>query len=482
MKIRLVLYVIGFLQVCIGLTMALPAWCAWYYDESALGAILWSMAISVVGGATLAALARSDDDIRVREGFAIVTFGWIAAAAFGSLPFMLSGSIPSFTDAFFETLSGFTTTGASILTDIEGQPLSILLWRSQTQWLGGMGIIVLSIAILPFLGVGGMQLFKAEVPGPTPDRLKPRISQTATLLWAVYLLLTILEILLLRLGGMSLFDSLNHAFTTMATGGFSTKNVSVGHYQSAYIQYVIALFMFLAGVNFSLHYRCLTGRGPATYFRDREWRFYVGVLAGATLVVFLVNWIHGAGAGEPNFRKSVFQVVSITTTTGYATADFDAWAPLNRMMLLALMFVGGCAGSTGGGMKMIRLLLLLKHGKTELKKLLHPKAVVVVKINRIRVRPEVMLNVLGFFSLYIALFLFFSFIMAGMGLDLITASSSVAATLGNIGPGLAGVGPMENFSAVPSVGKWMLSLCMLLGRLEVFTVIVLFMPEVWRKF
>ncbi len=482
MKIRLVLYVIGFLQVCIGLTMALPAWCAWYYDERALGAILWSMAISVVGGAVIAALARSDDDIRVREGFAIVTFGWIAAAAFGSLPFMLSGSIPSFTDAFFETLSGFTTTGASVLTDIEGQPLSILLWRSQTQWLGGMGIIVLSIAILPFLGVGGMQLFKAEVPGPTPDRLKPRISQTATLLWAVYLLLTTLEILLLRLGGMSLFDSLNHAFTTMATGGFSTKNVSVGHYQSAYIQYVIALFMFLAGVNFSLHYRCLTGRGPAAYFHDREWRFYVSILAGATLVVFLVNWIYGAGTSEQNFRDSVFQVVSITTTTGYATADFDAWAPLNRMMLLALMFVGGCAGSTGGGMKMIRLLLLLKHGKTELKKLLHPKAVVVVKINRIRVRPEVMLNVLGFFSLYIALFLFFSFVMAGLGLDVITASSSVAATLGNIGPGLAGVGPMENFSAVPSVGKWMLSLCMLLGRLEVFTVIVLFMPEVWRKF
>jgi trk system potassium uptake protein len=482
MKIRLVFYVVGFLQVCIGLTMALPAWCAWHYGESALEAILWSMAISIVGGAAIAALARSDDDIRVREGFAIVTFGWIAAAAFGSLPFMISGSIPSFTDAFFETLSGFTTTGASILTDIESQPLSLLMWRSQTQWLGGMGIIVLSIAILPFLGVGGMQLFKAEVPGPTPDRLKPRISQTATLLWAVYLLLTALEILLLHLGGMSLFDSVNHAFTTMATGGFSTKNLSVGHYQSAYIQYVIALFMFLAGVNFSLHYRCLTGRGPAAYFRDREWQFYVSILAGATAVVFLVNWMHGAGASEQNFRDSVFQVVSITTTTGYATADFDFWAPLNRMMLLALMFVGGCAGSTGGGMKVIRLLLLLKHGKTELKKLLHPRAIVVVKVNRIRVRPEVMLNVLGFFSLYIALFLFFSFAMAGLGLDVLTASSSVAATLGNIGPGLAGVGPMQNFSAIPAVGKWLLSLCMLLGRLEVFTVIVLFMPEVWRKF
>ncbi len=482
MKIRLVLYVVGFLMVCVGLTMVLPAWCAWYYGESALEAILWSMAISIVGGVAIAAISHNNDDIRIREGFAIVTFGWIAAAAFGSLPFLLSGSIPSFTDAFFETLSGFTTTGASILTDIEAQPLSLLMWRSQTQWLGGMGIIVLSIAILPFLGVGGMQLFKAEVPGPTPDRLKPRISQTATLLWAVYLLLTALEVLLLHLGGMNLFDSVNHAFTTMATGGFSTKNLSVGHYQSAYIHYVIALFMFLAGVNFSLHYRCLTGRGPAAYFRDSEWRFYVGILAGATLVVFLVNWMHGAGAGEQNFRDSVFQVVSITTTTGYATADFDTWAPLNRMMLLALMFVGGCAGSTGGGMKVIRLLLLLKHGKTELKKLLHPRAIVVVKLSRIRVRPEVMLNVLGFFSLYIALFLFFSFAMAGLGLDVLTASSSVAATLGNIGPGLAGVGPMENFSAIPAAGKWLLSLCMLLGRLEVFTVIVLFMPEVWRKF
>ncbi|MBW7995573.1 MAG: TrkH family potassium uptake protein [Candidatus Glassbacteria bacterium] len=482
MKIRLVLYVVGFLQVFIGLTMALPAWCAWYYGESTLGPILEAMAISVVGGAAIAWLARSDDDIRVREGFAIVTFGWIFAALFGSFPYLLSGSIPSFTDAFFETLSGFTTTGASILTDIESQPLSILIWRSQTQWLGGMGIIVLSIAILPFLGVGGMQLFKAEVPGPTPDRLKPRISQTATLLWAVYLLLTALEVLLLHLGGMNLFDSVNHAFTTMATGGFSTRNLSVGHYQSRYIQYVIVLFMFLAGANFSLHYRCLTGRGLKAYFRDREWQFYVSILGGATIVVFLVNWMHGSGASEQTFRDSMFQVVSITTTTGFSTADFDAWGPLNRMMLLALMFVGGCAGSTGGGMKVIRLLLLLKHGKTELKKLLHPQAVVLVKVNKIRVRPEVMLNVLGFFSLYIALFLFFSFVMAGLGMDIVTATSSVAATLGNIGPGLAGVGPMQNYAAIPELGKWMLSLCMLLGRLEVFTVIVLFMPEVWRKF
>ncbi|MFH1068607.1 MAG: TrkH family potassium uptake protein [Candidatus Glassbacteria bacterium] len=482
MKIKLVLYVIGLLQVFVGLTMLLPVACAVYYAEPALRALLWSMAITVGSGLALALFTRQETDIRVREGFAIVTFGWVVTAAFGSLPFLLTGSITSFTDAYFETLSGFTTTGASILSDVEALPRSVLLWRSLTHWLGGMGIIVLSIAILPFLGVGGMQLFKAEVPGPTPDRLKPRISQTAGLLWAVYLLLTVLEIFFLTAGGMDLFDSTNHAFATLATGGFSTKNLSVGHFESAYIQYVIVFFMFMAGVNFSLHYRCLTGLKPVVYFRDREWVFYLLIIFCGTLLIFLQNWAAGAGFSELNFRQCLFQVVSIVTTTGFATTDFDAWAPFSRIMLLSLMFVGGCAGSTGGGMKVIRLLLILKHGRSELRKLLHPRAVMMVKVSRIRVRPEVMLNVLSFFTLYIALFIFASFFMTALGLDLVSATSSVAATLGNIGPGLGQVGPMLNYSTVPVTGKWLLSFCMLLGRLEIFTVIILFLPEAWRKF
>jgi trk/ktr system potassium uptake protein len=482
MKIKLVLHVVALLQIFVGATMLVPLLFAFHFNEPVMVPILQAMGFTIGIGVLVFVFTRTKDDIRIREGFGIVTLGWAATAAFGSLPFLFSGAIPGVTDAYFETLSGFTTTGASILTEIESMPKALLLWRSQTQWLGGMGIIVLSIAILPFLGVGGMQLFRAEVPGPTPDRLKPRISHTAGLLWVVYLLLTMLEILLLRFGGMDLFEALNHSFATMATGGFSTKNASVGYYSSAYIQYVITFFMFLAGINFALHYRCLISGRLGIYSRDREWVFYIFILLGATTAIFLSNLAAGQGYGEKAIRDSLFQVVSITTTTGFATADFDQWSSLSRIMLLALMFVGGCAGSTGGGMKVIRLLLILKHGKSEIKKLLHPKAIFLVKVKKIKVRPEVMLNVQGFFNLYIALFVFCTFLMAALGLDMVTAASSVAATLGNIGPGLAGVGPMANYSEIPLLGKWVLSLCMLLGRLEIYTVIILFMPEVWRKF
>ena len=444
MRIRLVLQVVGFLQVFTGVTMLLPLIVSAWYGES-ITPMLVSMLVSIVIGGVVALICRTKDDLRVREGFAIVTFSWIAAALFGSLPFLLSGAIPNITDAYFETLSGFTTTGASVLTDIESLPHGILLWRSQTQWLGGMGIIVLSIAILPFLGVGGMQLFKAEVPGPTPDRLKPRISHTAGLLWIVYLLLTVMEILFLRIGDMNLFDAVNHSFTTMATGGFSTKNASVGAY-GAYSQYIITLFMFLAGVNFALHYRFLISAGkPKVFTNDREWVFYVFILLSATGVVYLANVYSGYDHGEPAFRDSIFQVVSITTTTGFATSNFDAWHSVNRLILFSLMFVGGCAGSTGGGIKVIRLLLILKHGKTEMKKLLHPQGVFIVKVKKIKVRPEVMLNVQGFFTLYIAIFVFCSFLMAALGLDIVTAATSVAATSGQYRPGACRGGSDDQF-------------------------------------
>ena len=377
-------------------------------------------------------------------------------------------------------MSGFTTTGSTILTDIEAMPASLLLWRSMTQWFGGMGIIVLSLAILPMLGVGGMQLFKAEVPGPTADRLKPRIQDTAKLLWGVYFLLTTIEVLLLMAGNMSLFDAVNHAFTTMATGGFSTRNASLAAFDSAYIDGVVTLFMFLAGVNFSLHYLGLRGRF-VDYVRNEEFRFYLALAVSGIALIMLFN----AGSAYPSFwdnlRYTAFQLVSILTTTGFGTADYELWPVLCQYLLVIAMFVGGCAGSTGGGIKVARMLLLAKHAQVQLFRLIHPRAVRLVKLGERAVDKEVMQSILGFFALYMAVFVLASFIMAATGMDLVSAGGSVIATLSNIGPGLGSVGPIDNFAHVPAVGKVTLALCMLLGRLELFTVLVLVFPTFWRK-
>ncbi|MBW2450920.1 MAG: TrkH family potassium uptake protein, partial [Deltaproteobacteria bacterium] len=423
---------------------------------------------------------RSERDLSVRDGFAVVTFGWTFFALFGSLPFVFSGAIPSFLDAFFETMSGFTTTGSTILTNIEAIPESLLLWRSMTQWLGGMGIIVLSLAILPMLGVGGMQLFKAEVPGPTADRLKPRIQDTAKLLWGVYVLLTSAEIILLMLGNMSFFDALNHAFTTMATGGFSTRNASVAAYDSAFIDWVITVFMFLAGINFSLHYLALRGR-VLDYVRNEEFRFYVTLTLFGIVLITLFNMGSSYDSILDSLRFSAFQVVSILTTTGFGTADYELWPVLCQYLLVIGMFVGGCAGSTGGGMKVARILLLFKHAHVQVYRLIHPRAVRLVKLADRPVDKEVMQSILGFFALYMGVFVAASLIMAGTGMDLTSAGAAVIATLGNIGPGLGSVGPTDNFADVPAIGKIVLTLCMLLGRLELFTVLVLVFPTFWRK-
>jgi trk system potassium uptake protein TrkH len=377
-------------------------------------------------------------------------------------------------------MSGFTTTGSTILTDIEAMPASLLLWRSMTQWFGGMGIIVLSLAILPMLGVGGMQLFKAEVPGPTADRLKPRIQDTAKLLWGVYVLLTIAEIMLLMAGSMSFFDALNHAFTTMATGGFSTRNASVAAYDSAYIDWVITLFMFLAGVNFSLHYLGLRGRFM-DYVRNEEFRFYLALVVSGTALVVLFNAWGVYPSFWDNLRYSAFQIVSIITTTGFGTADYELWPVICQYLLVIAMFVGGCAGSTGGGIKVARMLLLAKHAHVQLYRLIHPRAVKLVKLGDRPVEKEVMQSILGFFALYMAVFVTASFIMAGTGMDLLSAGGSVIATLSNIGPGVGTVGPIDNFAHVSAFGKITLSLCMLLGRLELFTVLVLLFPTFWHK-
>ena len=480
MNIILTLRVLGVLLLFLAGALLLPIPVSLFYQDGAASSFLLSSATSLLAGFGLYMGCRSSLDLSIREGFAIVTFGWTFFALFGALPFLFSGAIPSYVDAFFETMSGFTTTGSTILIDIEVIPPSLLLWRSMTQWFGGMGIIVLSLAILPMLGVGGMQLFKAEVPGPTADRLKPRIQDTAKLLWGVYFLLTTLEVLLLMAGNMSLFDAVNHAFTTMATGGFSTRNASLAAFDSAYIDGVVTLFMFLAGVNFSLHYLGLRGRF-IDYVRNEEFRFYLTLAVSGIALIMLFNAGSAYTSFWDNLRYSAFQLISILTTTGFGTADYELWPVLCQYLLVIAMFVGGCAGSTGGGIKVARMLLLAKHAQVQLFRLIHPRAVRLVKLGDRPVDKEVMQSILGFFALYMAVFVLASFIMAATGMDLVSAGGAVVATLSNIGPGLGSVGPADNFAHVPAVGKVTLALCMLLGRLELFTVLVLVFPTFWRK-
>ena len=480
MNIQLTLRILGALLLFLAAALLFPIPFALYFHDGAATAFLWSAGISFLVGLTLFRLCRSERDLSIREGFAIVSFGWLFYAIFGALPFILSGAIPSPLDAMFETMSGFTTTGASILTEVESLPESILLWRSLTQWLGGMGIIVMSLAILPMLGVGGMQLFKAEVPGPTADRLKPRIQDTAKLLWSVYVLLTGMETVLLMFGGMNLHEALCHSFATLATGGFSSRNASVAAYDSAYIDWVVTLFMFLAGVNFSLHYQALRGRLREVH-RNEEFRTYLGITLVAIIVLMMFNFSSVYGSFFENLRYSAFQAVSIMTTTGFATADYEVWPVIGQYLLVFLMFIGGCAGSTGGGMKVARMLLLFKHAHVQLFRLIHPRAIRLVKLGNIPVDREVMQAILGFFALFMGVFVFASFLMAASGMDLVSAGAAVIATLSNIGPGLGSVGPTDNYAHIAPFGKSVLMFCMLLGRLELFTVLVLFFPTFWRK-
>jgi trk system potassium uptake protein TrkH len=480
MKITFILHILGALLVCLSLALLTPLPFAFYEHQGTVTAFTLSSAICLITGLTLIKIFKNKKELSVREGFAVVTFGWLTFAVFGALPYLLSGAIGSPLDAIFETMSGFTTTGSTILTDIESLPRSILFWRSLTHWLGGMGIIVLSLAILPMLGVGGMQLFKAEVPGPTADRLKPRIQDTAKLLWGVYVIFTALETLLLMAGNMSFYDAICHSFATLATGGFSTRNASIAAYDSAYIDWVITLFMFLAGVNFSLHYYALKGR-IGEYFRNEEFRFYLLISCSAVAILMWMNQGTVYDSVVDNLRYSAFQTASILTTTGFATADFELWPVLTQYILLFLMFIGGCAGSTGGGMKVARILLLFKHGIVQLYHLIHPRAVRLVKLGNNPVDQEVMQSILGFFALFVAVFVSASFLMAASGMDLVSGAAAVIATLGNIGPGLGSVGPVDNFAHVSAFGKSVLIFCMLLGRLELFTVLVLFLPSFWRK-
>ncbi len=475
-----VIRVLGMLVLATGAAMCLPLLVSFFYGEPEWRWFALCLLVSCTVGGLVAWLCRGSSELRNRDGFLIVSLGWFFAGLTGAMPFWISGQIPAFTDAVFEAISGFTTTGASILPDVEVLGRGVTLWRCMIQWLGGMGIVVLSVAILPILGVGGMQLFQAEAPGPSPDRLTPRIKETARLLWGVYCVISGVEFLALMACGLDWFDSLCHTFATMATGGFSPKAASIGHYQSAAVEYVVIVFMFLAGVNFSLHYAAWRGRLD-TYFKDSEFKVYVTVLSVSTAVVLYTNLRAGALGLEESVRASLFQVVSITTTTGFATADYEAWAPAAIFVLVLLMFVGGCAGSTGGGMKNVRLLLLTRHGLNELRKMIHPQAVFPIRFNHRAVPPEILTNILSFALLLLIVTIVATFIMTLLGLDLLTAFGSVAATINNIGPGIGEVGPTDHFGHLPGLGKWVLVFCMLLGRLELFTVLVLLTPDFWRR-
>ncbi len=479
MRYSIVARILGHLVLFLGGAMLLPIPFSLYYGEGDYKALLISAGIAIFIG-LISLINRSKEELRSKEGFAVVALGWVIFSVFGALPFVISGAIPSYADAFFETMSGFTTTGASILNDIESLPKGILFWRSLTHWLGGMGIIVLTIAILPFLGVGGMQLFKAESPGPVVDKLKPRITETAKILWGVYVLFSAAETVLLMFGGMSLFEALCHTFGTMATGGFSTRNTSVGAYGSAYIDIVIIVFMFIAGSSFSLHYRWLNGDFKSIW-KSPEFKFYLWLIVVATGLLTAANYLASYGNFFASMLDSAFQTVAIMTTTGFATADFETWTASSQVILLLLMFVGGCAGSTGGGIKVIRIYLLLKFVFNEFVRLLHPQAVIHVKIGNTAVDRKVVANVSGFFILFMLTTAVGIIIMSFLGLDLVTSISAVAATINNIGPGLGEVGPLDNYSDIPIAGKWILSFFMLIGRLELFTVIILLAPSFWRK-
>lgn len=453
---------------------------SFYFHENVFPFIK-SILVSIALGGTFILLGDKEGEFTPKEGFGVVAFGWLGCAALGALPYYFSGFFPQYVDCFFESMSGFTTTGASILKDIEALPKGILFWRDFTHWLGGMGIIVLSLAILPALGVGGMHLFKAEVPGIVAEKIKPRIRETARILWEVYFIVTVAEVILLYLGGMSLYEALCHTFGTVATGGFSPLNKSVGQYDNLYFEIVITVFMFIAGANFALHYRALKGDFKG-FVKDEEFKFYIAFTAIGIVLVTVFLYLGGNYRTITSaLRYASFQVVSILTTTGYTTTDYSVWHPFAQYFLLILMFIGGCAGSTGGAIKHVRILILLKAFKRELYTLVHPEAVISIKLNGKALHPNMVSSVLTFFVMYMSIFVFASVAIAAMGHDILTSIASVAATLGNIGPGLGKVGPVENYAFFQPLAKWLLSFCMVAGRLELYAILLLLLPEAYRR-
>ncbi|MFH1809245.1 MAG: TrkH family potassium uptake protein [Pseudomonadota bacterium] len=481
MHLKTVAYLMSLLLAITAAAMGVPAAVAAAYGEHhSLWALLGSVALTggIAGGLRWWARGRPPTVYR-REAVAVVGLSWIAIAVLGGLPFLLDGSVDSLVDSTFEAASGFTTTGATILVDIEKLSHALLLWRSMTHWLGGMGIIVLFVAIFPQLGVGARRLFGAEVPGPITEGLRPKIRETSSVLWRIYLGLTVIETLALWACGLDLFEAVNHAFATMATGGFSTRNASVAAFQNPAAEWVIVVFMLAAGVNFSLYFAVLRGRWiPAR--RDVELRTYLALTAVASVLITVDIWGRHA-SWHDTIRAAVFQTVSIVTTTGFGTDNFDTYPAMSKIILVALMFVGASAGSTAGGIKVSRIVVVWKAAWAEVVRTFHPQGVVRLRLGEHVIPEGVVRGILAFFGLFIMLFVLGSVCMAALGLDLITAVTSVAATLGNIGPGLGRVGSIENYAFVPPAGKLVLTVLMILGRLELTTLLALVSRALWVR-
>ncbi len=476
-----ILRVMGVLLMLLGALMFTGIPIAYAYDSGDAGALLYAGLTTILIGTPLWFFTQKAQlTIRKREGYLIVATGWLVMVTFGSLPYIYCGLTGSIIDALFETVSGMTTTGATIIEDIEALPRGILYWRSLTQWIGGMGIIVLTVAIFPLLGIGGIELFVAEAPGPTSDKLHPRIRETAKRLWVIYVALTALLTGLLWLEGMTLYDAVNHAFTTMATGGFSTRNASMAYFDQADIQYTIAAFMFIAGTNYTVIYYGLKRRFDKVWESDEFKAYWVIVFALTAVVTFSVirNTHHSF---EQAFRESLFMIISVITTTGYVTADYTAWSSGMTMLFFVMMFLGACAGSTSGGIKLIRHLVFFRNSFMEFRRIIHPRAILPLKLNGKVVPPRILTHIIIFLLLYLILFVMGSLVLAASGLDFLTAIGATATSLGNVGPGIGEVGPVQNFAFLKPGVKVFLAILMLLGRLEIFTILVLFSPYFWRS-
>ncbi len=485
MNVVTVFHIVGMNLAFVGISMLLPALWSVYYASSDLFALLLSSLITSLFGLSIYFIfkrKRTEGDIRHKEGYAIVTFTWLLASLFGSLPYILSGSMLSFSDAIFESASGFTTTGSTILTDIEALMPGILFWRSLTHWLGGMGILVLFIAVLSMTGSGGLQIFRAESTSLIDNKLRPKMSETAKILWLTYLLLTSFLTMFLWAGGMTFFDALCHAFSTISTGGFSTKNLSIGYYDSNYIKLVITAFMFFSGINFALYYPVYKNRNLKIIYKNSEFRLYALTIILATSFIFLVlSLFPFDGSIGENILNAAFQATSVITTTGFVSHDYNLWPDSLKLLIFALMFTGGTTGSTSGSIKTGRYLILLKQTALEMKKNLHPKSISKLKIGEKVIEERLILNVMQFFFMFIIIFIFSAIILSFQGIDFITALTASAASITNVGPGFNLAGPMENYSFFSSFNKIYLSFLMLIGRLELFTVLVLFNPVFWKK-
>ncbi|QJQ98058.1 TrkH family potassium uptake protein [Halomonas sp. PGE1] len=482
MSLRMILRILGLLLMLFSLTMVPPILISLLFGDGQWNAFAIAIAITVVTGAVMyLPNRRARKELRTRDGFLIAALFWSVLALFGSLPLMLTGDTAlSITDAVFESFSGLTTTGATVITGIDQLPESILYYRQQLQWLGGMGIVVLAVAILPTLGVGGMALYRTEIPGPLKDsKLTPRITETAKALWYIYAALTVTCMLAYMAAGMNWFDALGHSFSTVALGGFSPHDASIGHFDSAVIEMICVFFLIVSAVSFSLHFVAWREKRLTHYFQDPEARFLLLFLLGLAVITVVSLWLTETYGTERGLRHGIFQVVSVATTAGFGVADFSAWPGALPFLLFMAAFVGGCSGSTGGGMKVIRIILILKQGMREVMRLIHPNAVIAVKVGKVSVPDGIAQAVWGFFSVYVMLFFLMLVGVMATGVDQVTAWSTVASALNNLGPALGEAS--SHYGDLPTLAKWILVMAMLLGRLEIFTVLVLFTPAFWRR-